>query len=188
MNDVFTNRFQDIEGVRKNWGWFLTLGVLLVALGCGIIGSSFYATIFSIILLGVFLLCAGIVQIVQAFMARKWSGLFLSLLIGIFYIVAGFFCVVRPASAAIGITLWIATFLFVVGMFRMLTSLILRFDHWGWVFFNGLVTFLLGAMIYADWPLSGLWVIGLFVGVDMILSGWSWIILSISASMKPKQP
>ena len=57
----------------------------------------------------------------------------------------------------------------------------MRFEHWGWVLFNGLITFVLGLMIYQQWPLAGLWIIGLFVGIDMILSGWSWLLLSLSA-------
>ena len=178
------SQFSKIESVRKNWGWFLALGILLIALGCSIIGSSYFATIFSVIILGIFLLCAGVVQIFQAFLARKWSGLFLSLFLGILYIVTGFLCMGRPETAAISITLWIAALCFVAGLFKMLSAVLIRFDQWGWFFFNGLITFLLGVMIYADWPLSGLWVIGLFVGVDLILTGWSWVILSLTARSK----
>lgn len=176
-----TNRFSEITEVKKNWGWFLALGVLLMLLGAGVMSSSFVATLFSIVILGVFLLAAGIVQIAQAFMARKWSGFFLSLFLGVLYIVTGAFCTFRPGEAAISLTLWIAAFCFVVGLFRMLSALFIRFDQWGWVFFNGLVTFILGAIIYSQWPFSGLWFIGLFVGIDMILSGWSWILLSLGA-------
>lgn len=179
--------FREIESVSKNWGTFLALGLLLVVLGVAVISSSFYATIFSVIFFGLLVLCAGIVQIVQAFMARKWSGLLLSLLLGVLYIVTGFLCVARPTAAAVTITFWIAAFCFIAGAFRMLSALVMRFDQWGWIFFNGLVTFILGLMIWADWPISGLWVIGLFVGVDMILSGWSWILLSLSAREHAKQ-
>jgi uncharacterized membrane protein HdeD (DUF308 family) len=178
------NRLSKIEEVRENWGWFLGLGLFLILLGSAIIGSSYYSTIFSVILFGLFLIAAGIVQIIQAFMARKWSGLFLSLFLGILYIVTGFICAAKPTTAAISITLWIAAFCFVIGMFKMLAALFLRFDQWGWVFFNGLVTFILGMLIYANWPLSGLWVIGLFIGVDLILSGWSWLFLSLTARKK----
>jgi len=181
MDNKLTTQFRDIDEVRNNWGWFLALGILLVLLGCAVISSSFYATIFSVFILGIFLLGAGIVQIVQAFLARKWSGLFLSLMLGILYIVIGVFCAARPAMAAVSLTLWIAAFCFVAGLFRMITSLILRFDQWGWMFFSGLITFILGAMIYSEWPFSGLWVIGLFVGIDMLLSGWSWILISLTA-------
>ena len=174
-------RFHELENAKKNWGWFFGFGVLLLLLGIAIIGSSYIATVFSVFLFGIFLLAAGIVQIIQAFMAAKWSGLFLSLLLGILYIITGFLCIANPALMAINLTLFIAAFLFVAGLFKMLSALIIRFDQWGWVFFNGLITFILGAMIYANWPLSGLWVIGLFIGIDLILAGWSWILLSLAA-------
>lgn len=178
------SRLSHVQEMKEHWKWFFALGVLLILLGCAIISSSFYATIFSVILLGIFLAGAGIVQVIQAFLARKWSGLFLSLFLGILYLVTGFLCITKPAMAAINITLWISAFCFVIGLLKMLVALIIRFDQWGWVFFNGLVTFLLGAMIYTDWPLSGLWVIGLFIGIDMILSGWSWLVLSLSLRNK----
>lgn len=184
MNNRPVNHLNELQEVRENWGWFLALGVMLMVLGGAVVGSSYYATIFSVIILGVFLLAAGVVQIVQAFVARKWKGLLLPLLLGILYLVTGFFCVARPNIAAVSLTLWIAIFCFTVGLFKMLSSLLLRFEQWGWVFANGLITLLLGMMIYSNWPLSGLWVIGLFVGVDMLLAGWSWILLSLTARMK----
>lgn len=176
-----TNYFKDIAEAKKNWGWFFALGILLVLLGIGVAGSAYYATIFSIFIFGLFLLGAGAIQIVTAFMARKWSGLFLSLLLGVLYLVIGFLCLTKPTAAAVSITLWIAALCLIAGLFRMITSLLLQFDQWGWVFFNGVVTFLLGLIIYADWPVSGLWVIGTFIGVDLILSGWTWIVLSLTA-------
>lgn len=173
--------FRGIEEVQKNWGWFLGIGIALVVLGSLAIGSAMYVTIFSVFLFGLLLIGAGGVQIVHAFMARQWSGLFLSLLLGLLYLATGVICVSKPSAAAVGLTLWIAAFCFIAGLFRMATSALMRFDHWGWVFFNGLITFILGILILSDWPLSGLWVIGLFVGIDMILSGWSCILLSLAA-------
>lgn len=175
------NQLKEIVEVRQNWKWFLLLGILLIVLGAGVVTSSFYATIFSMILFGIFLIGGGAIQIAQGFLARKWSGVFLSLFLGILYIITGFLCLARPAQAALTITLWIAIFCIIVGLFKMLTSLIVRFEQWGWVFFNGLVTLLLGIMIYIDWPLSGFWVIGLFIGVDLILAGWSWLWLSLAS-------
>lgn len=176
-----TNRFRDIEGIRENWGWFFALGLLLILLGCAVIGSSYYATLFSVVLLGFFLITAGIIQLAQAFMARQWSGLLFLLLLGVLYIVIGFFCVAKPTVTAVTLTLWIAALCFIAGLFRMISSLVIQFDQWGWVFFNGLVTFLLGVIIYSNWPISGLWVIGLFIGIDLILAGCSWIMLSLTA-------
>lgn len=176
-----THQLGEVEGISKKWGWFLALGILLVLLGAAAISTAFYSTIFTMIILGFFLLCGGVVQIFQAVLARKWSGFFLALLLGILYIITGFISISKPAEAAVGLTLLIAVLCFVGGLFRMITSLVLRFEYWGWVFFNGLVTFILGILIYSEWPISGLWVIGLFVGIDLILAGWSWILLALSA-------
>jgi uncharacterized membrane protein HdeD (DUF308 family) len=176
-----TNYFKGTEEARKNWGWFFALGVLLVLLGIGVASTAYYATIFSVFILGFFLLTAGIIQFIQAFLASKWTGFFLSLLLGALYLITGFLCVTKPAAAAVSITFWIAAFLMIAGLFRMVSSLILRFDQWGWIFFNGAIAFLLGLIIYSDWPVSGLWVIGTFIGVDLILSGWTWIVLSLTA-------
>jgi uncharacterized membrane protein HdeD (DUF308 family) len=176
-----SNFLRDSEEARKNWGWFLALGILLILLGIGVASSAYVSTIFSVFLLGFFLLSAGIVQIIQAFLARKWSGFFLSLLLGCLYLITGFLLATKPQAAAISLTLWIAALLLIAGVFRMVTSLLLRFEQWGWVFFNGLITFLLGLMIYSNWPLAGLWIIGLFLGIDLILSGWSWIWLALTA-------
>ena len=165
---------------KNNSGWFLAFGLLMMVLGIAAVSSAFYATIFSVFLFGLLLIGMGVAQLVQATLAHRWRGFFVSLLLGILYAVTGAMLVVKPATAAVTITFWIAAFCFVAGLFRMLSSLIMRFEKWGWVFFNGLVTFILGILIFSDWPVSGLWIIGLFIGIDMILSGWSWVLLSIS--------
>jgi uncharacterized membrane protein HdeD (DUF308 family) len=176
--------FTDIDTVQKRWGSFLALGILLIVLGIASIGFSVFVTEFSVIVFGLILIGAGITQIIQSFWARKWSGLLLALLLGILYIVTGAVCVAKPIVSALSLTLLIAAFCFVGGLFRMISSAIMRFEQWGWVFFNGLVTFLLGLIIFADWPVSGLWVIGLFVGIDMLMLGWTWVILSLAAKEK----
>lgn len=172
--------FREVDTVQKNWGWFFTLGILMSVLGCAAIGYSTAVTVSSVFLTGLLLLGAGIAQIIHGFWAREWKGVLLSTILGIVYIVAGAFCTKQPVESAIGITLFIASFCVFAGVFKMLTSLYLQFQHYGWVFFNGLITFLLGMMIFNDWPLSGLWVIGLFIGVDLLLFGWAWILLALS--------
>jgi len=69
---------------------------------------------------------------------------------------------------------------------RIVMSVFERFEGWGWVFVNGLVSVLLGAAIWRQWPLSGFWVIGLFVGIEMILSGMSWLMLGLALRSVPK--
>jgi uncharacterized membrane protein HdeD (DUF308 family) len=73
----------------------------------------------------------------------------------------------------------ISIFLMIGGVFRAITALTHRFAGWGWVLLNGVVTGLLGLLIYKQWPGSGLWFIGLYIGIDLIMSGWAWIMLSL---------
>ena len=176
--------FGESDSICKKWGWFFLLGLLLVFLGMLVMGAAYTSTLFSVVLLGFFLIGVGLAQIVHAFLAREWSGLFLSLFLAILYGVTGALCVAKPTIAAMDLTFLIGAFCLVGGLFRMIASFVMRFESWGWVFFNGLVTFLLGALIYSEWPLSGLWLIGTFVGVDIFLSGWSWIVLSLQAKRR----
>ena len=173
--------FCHVERVKENWGWYLTLGILLVLFGGFAIAYSACTTIFSVVLFGAVLLATGVVQIVQGIMARQWSGIFVSILVGLLYSFAGVVCLVNPAISAMTLTMLFAVLCFIGGLFKMIASSVMQFEAWGWVFFNGLVTMILGLLIYSEWPMSGLVVIGLFIGVDMILSGWSWILLSLAA-------
>lgn len=173
--------FRDVLEVQKHWGWYLGLGFLLILLGMLAVGYSYQSTIISVIFLGCVLLAAGIAQLAQLFWSYTWQGTWLNVLLGVLYLITGFIFITKPALTAVTLTLLIAALCLVGGLFRMIASVIMRFDHWGWVFFNGLITFILGLMIYSEWPVSGLWVIGLFVGIDLILSGWIWTLLSMGA-------
>lgn len=183
MNQMggLTRLFRDAERVRQNWGWFLLFGILLVILGGVAVSYSVATTLFSVVLFGALLTTTAVVQIIQAFMARKWSGVFLPVLVGILYGIAGLLCIFRPEMSAVSLTLIFSVLLFIGGLFKMITSLVMQFEQWGWVFFNGLITLLLGILIYSEWPISGLFIIGLFIGIDLILAGISWIVLSIAA-------
>lgn len=130
-------------------------------------------------------LASGISEIVNSFWAGRWSGMLMHLLIGILYVVVGFLIIDQPAEAAINITLVIAVFLIISGIFRMVFAVSERFTGWGWVLLNGAVTLMMGMLIYKQWPASGLWVIGLFIGIDLIFNGWSWIMLAITVRRAP---
>lgn len=173
--------FHEIPNTRKYWGWFLAMGLLLIVLGSLAIGFAKWATEFSVILLGFLLAGGGLLQIGSSFYAKKWTGFSVSLFLGLFYIVAGVLCIYKPMQSALSISLLIAALLLVGGLFRMVSSLRYRFDHWGWVMFNGLISILLGILILAEWPASAIWVIGLFMGIDLLLIGCYWVWLSLIA-------
>lgn len=172
----------DLETLRRHWGWFLVLGIALVALGTTAISWACLTTITEAVtwLFGWFLLIGGAAEIISAFRVGRWGGTLVHLLLGVLYVLVGLMIIEQPGRSAIQLTLVIAIFLIVGGAFRIVFALTQQFSGGGWVLLNGIVSLVLGVMIYKQWPYSGLWVIGLFVGIDMIFAGWRWIILSLA--------
>jgi len=157
------------------------LGIAEIALGLIAAGAPVVMTLVSAVFFGWLLLVGGILSAGQAFWRKQWRGLFLELGTGILYAVAGLMIIAHPGEAAISLTLLIAIFLWISGVFRIAVAVIWNPPHWGWVLLNGIITAGLGVLIWREWPLSGLWVIGLFIGIDMIVYGWSLVMLSVTA-------
>ncbi len=175
-----------LDELKRNWAWFLGLGICLIVLGVIAVAFSFWATIAYVILFGWLLVLSGVLQAVHAFVRKAWSGFFLDLFAGILSLVVGFMLVANPLLGAETLTLLIAVFLFIGGIFRIAASATGRFENWGWMLLNGIVNVVLGALIWAQWPLSGLWVIGLFAGIDMLFNGWSLVMLGLMARNLPE--
>jgi uncharacterized membrane protein HdeD (DUF308 family) len=179
MTAVTANRFADVfaeeaNRIQKDWGWFLAFAIVQVVVGMLAVSFAFSATFASVVALGILLLIGAGAQLAAAVWARDWRGFFLFLLIGLLYAVTGFLMLRQPLVAAEGLTLMLAAAFMVGGVFRIVAALIERFPEWGWVLCNGIVTLLLGALIWQQWPESGLWVLGLFVGIDLIANGLTW--------------
>ena len=129
----------------------------------------------------VLLLVAGVTEVIHAIMVRNWRGFALHLLTAGLYLIVGLFMIEDPVRAATVLTLLIMASFFVGGVLRVIFSLAVRFPAWPWVLLNGVVDLILGVLILNDWPESSLWVIGLFVGIDLLFHGWSWVILALTA-------
>ncbi len=179
--------FSSIETAKRNWGWFLGLGLFLVLLGIVAIVCAVFTTFFTIFLMSIVLMAAGVAKIIYAFWARNWSGFFLSLLVGILYGLLGLLFFLKPVQGAAALTLLIGFLFVAAGFFKIGSSAITRFEHWGWVLFSGVVSLVLGFMVLSEWPLVSLWIIGLFIGIDLLFYGWTWIILSFSARASLKR-
>ena len=178
----------ELGHLRASWCWLLSLGILLAV--CGTAAVVFPAltvgvTVASMVILGIALIIAGVATIVAIVWTGKWSGMLLQLLVGILYIMAGIMITDTPVRSALVMTVFVASMFIVVGAFRAVTALVTRFPHWGWALLNGVVTFLMGVFIYRHFPEAALWVIGLLIGVEMLLSGWTWIMLALAVRRLP---
>jgi uncharacterized membrane protein HdeD (DUF308 family) len=170
----------EVAALRGNWLWFVLLGVALVVLGGVAIGATFVASLAVAVTLGILILLGGVVETVGAFWCREWSGFFLHLLSGVLSIVVGVLFLRAPVGALLALTILIASFLMVGGIFKIVAALSYRFAGWGWPLVSGVIDVVLGVMIWQQWPASALWVIGLFVGINMVFRGVDWMALGIA--------
>jgi uncharacterized membrane protein HdeD (DUF308 family) len=174
MRTIAADVAGSIQQAHKMWGWYLALGIFLIIVGVYAIMSGMAATIASVIVLGVVLLVAGIAQIVAAFMARGAGHVILLLLVGILDILIGWMLIQHPGIGALTLTLLLSVLFVFGGIFRFFTALWLQLPHYGWVAFSAVITFILGVLLWASWPFSGVWFIGFAVGVNFIFAGVAW--------------
>ncbi len=177
----------ELHSLRDYWWCFLAMGIALVLLGSFCIIDPLIASIASVMFLGFLLLAGGITQVVSSFWAGRWSGMLFHMLIGVLYGVVGYMIIDAPGVSLAVLTKFIAIFLIVAGIFRIVSALLVRFHSWGWLLLNGVITLFLGLIINRQLPEAALWVIGLFVGIEMIFNGWAWIMLSLGLRAH-KQP
>jgi uncharacterized membrane protein HdeD (DUF308 family) len=166
------------DGSVRNWVLFA--GVASLLLGTAAIIYDGTATIVSVVVFGWLLVFAGFTQIAHAFQVRNWSGFFLYLLDGIVRTTVGGLLVVRPGSGAEALTLVLSFYFIAGGLFKTFGSMVLRFPSWGWSVASGLVSVVLGALLAMQWPASGLWFIGLAVGIDLVLYGWALVMFAVA--------
>lgn len=176
---------REFSQIRRRWGWLLALGVLMVVLGTIAFFLIPAATLGTVLVLGWLLVVSGIVECVQAFRVRGWGGMFLHLIAGILGILIGLLVVTHPVVGALAWTLLFASFFTVIGSLRLVSALYLRFPNWGWAVFDGIVSLGLGILLWAQWPWSGLWFLGLAVGISLVLRGWSYVMLAFAIHNLP---
>ncbi len=169
------------ESLQNQWGWVFFFGILLLILGTLAIVLPLYAGLAVALTLGWLFMLEGIFQIIHAFRMKIGGGLILNVILGLLGLAAGILLLIYPMRGLLTLTLFLTIFLVAQGIFRILLSLQLRRQGaWGWLFFGGLLSLALGIMIYAQWPSSALWIIGLFIGIDFIFTGWSMIMASMT--------
>ncbi|MFO0876673.1 MAG: HdeD family acid-resistance protein [Gemmataceae bacterium] len=178
-----------LASLRPAWFMLVILGLLLIGVGMAAVGCALTATLATMLFVGVFLITGAVLQLLSAFGARQWGGFFLQVLSGILSLVVGILFVERPLEAAAGLTLLIAAALMVEGIARIILAVMDRFEGWGWVLLNGIISLALGVSIWRKWPDDSLWIIGLFVGIDLIFCGVTSLMLGLKArSYTPANP
>lgn len=170
-----------VKQLKENSAWYLALGLGHLLLGSLFIFYSFTATVISMLYLGAMLVIVGVFEGIKATKMNQWGTFFLHVFLAILYGAMGIFIMINPIPNAITFTLFLAVFFVISGVVKTMFALTHHLPHKPWVLLNGILTTILGILIWQQWPYSGIWVIGMFCGIDMLFTGLSWIQLSMMA-------
>jgi len=175
-----------ITALHGNWLWFVLLGVALILVGGVALGSEVIASLATAIAIGALMLISGVTETIGAFWCKGWSGFFFLLLSDILSIIVGVLFLRAPVGALLALTMLLACFLLVGGLFRIIAALSYRFAAWGWSLVSGVIDVILGLMIWQQWPASALRVIGLFLGISLVFRRCNWISLGLALRTLPR--
>jgi uncharacterized membrane protein HdeD (DUF308 family) len=171
-----------MKELKKSWGWFLALGILLIALGILAIVVPYIPGLAIVLMLAIVIAASGVGHLINAFRSRKWKDIVFNVLVGILYVLAGLILFSRPGIGLAGLTLLVAMLLILEGVLVLTLAFRLpKKSGRGWTFVSGIIAILLGIFIGVQWPVSALWLIGTIIGINMIIKGWStlWFSLAI---------
>ena len=178
----------EYENLSHRWGWLVALGIAMVILGCIALLLLPITTFAAVMVLGWLMVISGVVEAIHAFRVRGWKGVSLHLIGGVLGVLVGLLIVTHPVAGALAWTLLFAAIFTVIGAFRTVAAIWLKFPRWGWAVFDGIVTLALGIMLWAGWPSTGLWFLGLAVGMSLILRGWSYVMFAFAIrSLRPRR-
>lgn len=173
--------------LRANWGWLFGMGILFVILGVAGLGRLLALSSVGALFFGVLIIIGGLVQFIEALKCKGWKGVAYHVLIAVLYMVGGVFVIWNPLAAKLLLTWILAAVLISVGIVRVVMALQMRATgSWFVPLLGGVISIILGGIILAHWPLSGLFVIGLFIAVELITNGCSYISIALATRRASK--
>jgi uncharacterized membrane protein HdeD (DUF308 family) len=187
-SDAFRNpqAGSDTAPLRAKSGWVIALGVIYLIVGFVALGSVAMATVASVLVVGAMMIVAGVAEVFSAFQIKSWGKFLFWVLLGVLYIIAGFTTFENPLLAAALLTLILGASLVASGVMRIILAFSVKQEApWVWVLLSGIITLLLGLLILAHWPVSSLYILGLFLGVDLIMAGAAWVGLGLGLRRGP---
>ena len=181
MSENTENNSGLIDGIKSNARLAVIVGILMLICGFLAVGSPLVAGLSVTVVVGVMLIVGGLSECFLAFKAGAFGRGLLIFVVGALTVVAGFFLFNQPVAGLAAITLFLAAYFIVTGISELIGALQVRpAEGWGVMLFSGVITLLLGVMIWRQFPVSGAWAVGVLFGIKLIVSGWALIIIGRS--------
>ncbi len=170
-----------LSGIKKASGWSIALGVLMILAGLiAMVEPGAFGVVIALVI-GWSAIFNGFAQIVYGFRTHGGAHVFLEVILGVIYIIAGIYLLMHPVGGLLALTLFLAAFLLVYGIFALVLAFRMRpHKGWGWVLCDGIITILLGALIWRHWPANTEWVVGTLFGISIFISGITRLMVSLA--------
>jgi len=170
-----------LGGIKRVSGWSIALGVLMIVLGIIAMLAPWEFGIVIALIIGWMAIFNGVAQIIYGIRTHSGGRTVLEIVLGLIYVVAGVYLLMHPVPGLLVITLFLASFLIVYGIFALVLAFHMRpLSGWGWVLFDAIITILLGILIWAHWPSSSDWVVGTLFGISIFVSGVTRLMMSLA--------
>ncbi len=170
-----------VEMVRNASTISILWGVLLIVFGMVAVGSPLLAAVAVNALVAWLIVLAGVVHLMLAFRVHQAGSVIWKVLVGIAYLCFGGYLIMHPVLGVASLTLLLGSLFLIEGILNIVLYVKMRPIHGSsWMLVDGIVTLLLGLMIYLQWPSSSAWAIGTLVGVSMIFSGVARVMMSLA--------
>ncbi|MCK5698168.1 MAG: DUF308 domain-containing protein [Gammaproteobacteria bacterium] len=177
--DIQTIETVFVQEIKKNSKVVIITGAVLVFLGLLAMGAPLIAGLSLAMIIGIMLILAGLGQLIFAIKTDRG---FLSLTIAALTFFIGLYMLANLKAALGSLTIFLAIYLIVSGLFEIMMAIQIRpHKGWGWALFSGIISALLGIMIWSQYPLSGVWAIGILIGLRLFFSGWMLLMLGLTA-------
>ena len=179
---VSETRNSFLDGIKENAGIAIGIGIFLLITGVLALGAPLVTGISIMLMIGLLMIVGGVAQCILAFKVGAFGRGVLLFLMGVLMVVVGGYMLSQPVAALASMTLFLAAYFMVTGIVELFAAFGVRpAEGWGWVLVNGIVTLLLGLMIWRQFPLSGVWAIGPLFGIKLLFSGSSLLGLGMAA-------
>ncbi len=171
-----------VETIKSNAGYARAIGIVLVIAGFLALLSPLAAGLSITLVIGVLLLFGGASQLLLVFRAGSFGEGLMMALLGVLWIVAGGYTLSQPVTALAALTLFLAAYFLASGIVEIIGAFRARPDEgWGWILFSGIISALLGLMIWRQFPLSGVWAVGILIGIRIFMTGSALIAVGSAA-------
>ena len=172
----------EIKAVRERWGWFMALGILMVLLGMIAIGAPLASGVAVNLIVGWLLVISGVAHGIHAFKASGWRGGLVQFLCALLYLGVGWMMITNPVAGLLALTVTVLVYFIASGIFKIILAIrVENLPQRGWVTVTGILSLVLAIYIGSQFPTSAMWVIGMLFGIEMMFSGWAFIMIAMAA-------